>query len=119
MFKSVGYDLYQFIGDEDAFNEFLSRYSIEVYDITYVDGIYFYTSFIYRNILSRENVVNYILSTGLLGMLFRNCKSIMFYLKIVMICFIWFLLQNTTFSYEVIGNEGNLKQNTVIPWRRI
>ena len=47
MFKSVGYDLYQFIGDEDAFNEFFSRYSIDVYDITYVDGIYFYTSSFY------------------------------------------------------------------------
>ena len=42
MFKSVGYDLYQFIGDEDAFNEFLSRYSIDVYDITYVDNFNFW-----------------------------------------------------------------------------
>ena len=113
MFKSVGYDLYQFIGDEDAFNEFLSRYSIDVYDITYVDGIYFYTSFVYRNLLSTENTVRYIFTTGLLGMLFRNCKNIMFYLKIIMVCCIWFLLQNTTFSYEVIGNEGKLKQNII------
>lgn len=113
MFKSVGYDLYQFIGDEVAFNEFLSRYSIDVYDITYVDGIYFYTSFVYRNLLSKENTVNYILTTGLLGMFFRNCKSIMFYLNIIMVCCIWFLLQNTTFSYEVIGNEGKLKQNII------
>ncbi|MBQ7892163.1 MAG: sporulation protein YqfD [Erysipelotrichaceae bacterium] len=113
MFKSVGYDLYQFIGDEDAFNEFLSRYSIDVYDITYVDGIYFYTSFAYRNLLSTENTVCYVLTTGLLGMFFRNCKSIMFYLKIVMVCCIWFLLQNTTFSYEIIGNEGKLKQNII------
>lgn len=110
MFKSVGYDLYRYNGDLQSFNELLTRLSIDVFDITYVDAIYFYTTFVNRRCLINEDVI-YILSTGFMGIVLRNVKNVRIYLQMMFVIAIWFVLQNTMFSYEIIGNEGLLKQN--------